>query len=168
MKHYDFTLGMEFMSSGGLRYRCTDIGTRTILAISLEVDDDRLLQGPPYMQDEIVFDEVDMERCFTSLKQAIQMTTGKSKHPGFSSSAMKSMIKGKGDDYFRYPRKNLLRQDRLFNEDVVHPYAVRQDAGEWKIACYLIYGDRPIELSEGDFLRLEIATGENFPDRPAK
>ena len=166
MKHYDFALGMEFMSSGGLRYRCTDIGTRTILAISLEVDDDRLLEGPPYMQDEIVFDEVDMERCFTSLKEAIQMSTRKSKHPGYSSSAMKAMIKSKGDDYFRYPRKNLLRQDRLFSGDVVHPFAIRQDAGEWKVFCYLIYADRPIEFSETDFLSLVIATDENFPDKP--
>jgi len=164
MKHYEFSIGMEFMSSGGLRYRCTDIGTRTIMAISLEVTDPKLLEGPPYMQDEIVFDEIDMARCFTSHKEAILQASKKSKHPGFSSKAIKQMF-SRGGDYQRYPRKNLLRLDRLYDNDVAHPYsAYQKDDGDWVILCYLIFADRPNEIAENDFLRLEIANEENFPD----
>lgn len=32
MKHADFHIGLEFVGSAGFRWRCTDVGTRTILA----------------------------------------------------------------------------------------------------------------------------------------
>jgi len=35
MKHSDFRIGLEFWC-GEKRWRCTDVGTRTIAAISLE------------------------------------------------------------------------------------------------------------------------------------
>jgi len=39
MKHSDFVIGKNFWC-GGLERRCTDIGTRTIIAICLDDDDD--------------------------------------------------------------------------------------------------------------------------------
>jgi len=35
MKYEDFYIGLEFFTGGG-KWRCTDIGTRVIVAISLE------------------------------------------------------------------------------------------------------------------------------------
>jgi hypothetical protein len=35
MKHLDFHIGMEFFTATG-KWRCTDIGSRVIVAISLE------------------------------------------------------------------------------------------------------------------------------------
>lgn len=164
MKYCDFSIGLEFMSLGGLRYRCTDIGTRTILAISLDVDNPKLLQGPPYMQNEKVFDEVAMAQCFLTHQDAILKASlaSKSNHPGFSTKAMRIMM-DKSDDYFRYPHKNLLRQDRVYDNDVAHPYSVYQDEHGWKINCYLILKDEPIVIAESDFLELDIATNEDFP-----
>jgi hypothetical protein len=83
MKHSDFTIGSEF-TCGEKRWRCTDKGTRTIVAICLndvecvsykdgeemketltgeEADADGWFNGPPYAVAETVFDEEDMEGC---------------------------------------------------------------------------------------------------------
>jgi hypothetical protein len=83
MLHSDFIIGMEFFTGTG-RWRCTDIGTRVITAISLEpremvrlgtdADGNRVEQryvsddladliGPPYGVAEYVFDEYSMGGC---------------------------------------------------------------------------------------------------------
>jgi len=63
MKHSDFKIGMEFMSGAG-RWRCTDIGSRTIIAIRLDLDHDpHWYIGPPYAVVESVFDEGGLEDC---------------------------------------------------------------------------------------------------------
>lgn len=86
MKHADFHIGMEFFTGAG-KWRCTDIGTRVIVAISLEPretvrvywdkegqrheerymsDDPRDLLGPPYSVVEHVFDEYDLGGCYAT------------------------------------------------------------------------------------------------------
>jgi hypothetical protein len=64
MKHSDFTIGQEFLC-GEKRWRCTDKGTRTVVAICLDEhpDDPSWFNGPPYAVEEIVFDEDDIEGC---------------------------------------------------------------------------------------------------------
>ncbi len=81
MKHSDFVIGGTFYC-GNRVWRCTDIGTRTIIAMrfdSVEVersasDRGRTLShrdaeaedwfnGPPYAVEESVFDEYDLEGC---------------------------------------------------------------------------------------------------------
>ncbi len=63
MRHSDFRIGREFMTATG-RGRCTDVGTRTIAAIRLDMDHDpRWYNGPPYAVVESVFDEYDIEGC---------------------------------------------------------------------------------------------------------
>jgi hypothetical protein len=85
MQHSDFSIGLEFWC-GIKRWRCTDTGTRVVVAISLEpreVDrseadpndktkrietkyvstDPRDLNGPPYGVVESVFDEYDIKAC---------------------------------------------------------------------------------------------------------
>ena len=84
MKHADFRIGMEFFTGSG-KWCCTDIGTRVIVAISLDPretmegyrdehgtwqekrflsDDPRDLIGPPYSVVEEVFDEYDLAGCY--------------------------------------------------------------------------------------------------------
>jgi hypothetical protein len=61
MKHSDFEIGTEFLTETG-RWRCTDVGKRTIAAIKLNHDDDPTwYNGPPYAVLEQVFDEYDIE-----------------------------------------------------------------------------------------------------------
>jgi hypothetical protein len=84
MQHADFQIGTEFFTATG-KWWCTDVGTRVIVAISLEPrnmirvrrsetgerieegflsDDPHDLAGPPYMVAEHVFDEYDIEGCY--------------------------------------------------------------------------------------------------------
>ena len=62
MEHADFQIGMEFFTATG-RWRVTDIGTRTIVAIKLDQTDPRNYNGPPYSIVETVFDEYDLAGC---------------------------------------------------------------------------------------------------------
>jgi hypothetical protein len=63
VNHSDFTVGCEFRSASGW-WRCTDIGTRTIAAIRLDLDHDpSWYNGPPYPVVEHVFDEDGIEGC---------------------------------------------------------------------------------------------------------
>ena len=63
MQHTDFEIGLEF-ECGGRRWRCTDLGTRTVIAIPLEYPEDpSWYNGPPYAVAETVFDEYDLEGC---------------------------------------------------------------------------------------------------------
>jgi hypothetical protein len=63
MKHSDFKIGTEFLTAAG-RWRCTDVGTRTMAAIKLDLDHDPgWYNGPPYAVAEHVFDEDSIEGC---------------------------------------------------------------------------------------------------------
>jgi len=62
MKHADFQIGTEFWTATG-RWRATDIGTRTVIAIKLDQTDMRNYNGPPYSVLESVFDEYDLDGC---------------------------------------------------------------------------------------------------------
>lgn len=79
MKHEEFQIGKEFWC-GGRRWRCTDVGTRTIVAISMEshyiihggkrteTTDESWLAGPPYAVAEDVFDEHAIQGCQLTLQ----------------------------------------------------------------------------------------------------
>ena len=62
MRHSDFYIGLNFCTAAG-RWRCTDVGTRVIVAIRLDAPDDSWYHGPPYAVAESVLDENDLEGC---------------------------------------------------------------------------------------------------------
>jgi hypothetical protein len=81
MKHSEFSIGTVF-ECGGRTWRCTDVGTRTIVAIRIdavnvgsndsnhrrtlsgaEAEVEGWFNGPPYAVAEHVFDENDLEGC---------------------------------------------------------------------------------------------------------
>lgn len=83
MKKSEFEIGIEFYI-GKQKWKCTDIGTRIIVAIKLGprkiihhsnlpdgtfvqqsemTDDPSWLKGPPYAVEECVFDENDIPGC---------------------------------------------------------------------------------------------------------
>lgn len=81
MKHEDFSIGLEFYSATG-KWRCTDIGPRTIVAIQIDqvtvveynsstktifeqtvTHDQSWFNGLPYAVAERVFDEYDVAAC---------------------------------------------------------------------------------------------------------
>ena len=83
MNYSDFNIGLEFATATG-QWRCTDIGTRTIIAINIsdktvltvddgltrnqKIDASSWLNGPPYAVVEHVFDENDLGGCTFSLE----------------------------------------------------------------------------------------------------
>ena len=89
MNHSDFQIGREFFTPAG-KWRCTDVGTRVIVAISLEPrqmvrvkcsesgdrseesftsNDAKDLVGPPYSVAEHVFDEYDIKGCYATVDE---------------------------------------------------------------------------------------------------
>jgi len=81
MKYADFSLGTMFFCEDRL-WRCTDIGTRVIVAIRIDAvevgsntpnhrrslnraqaEAEGWFDGPPYAVAEVVFDENDLEGC---------------------------------------------------------------------------------------------------------
>ena len=59
----DFKISQEFYTNSG-KWKCTDVGTRVIVAIPLNEVDKKNFSGPPYSIQEIVFDEYDFDGCF--------------------------------------------------------------------------------------------------------
>jgi hypothetical protein len=53
MTKEDFHIGVEFYTGAG-KWRCTDIGTRVIVAIKLDQTDESWYNGPPYAVAESV------------------------------------------------------------------------------------------------------------------
>lgn len=68
MRHAEFRIGATFTTATG-RWRCTDVGTRVIVAIPLDTRGDDWTAGPPYALAEVVFDEADLPGC-TPLQDA--------------------------------------------------------------------------------------------------
>ena len=74
MLHSDFKIGLEFETDVG-RWRCTDVGARTVVAILIDRPghllsmvmpkrtDASWFNGPPYAVPEQVFDENDLPAC---------------------------------------------------------------------------------------------------------
>lgn len=62
MTRGDFHIGLEFYTATG-KWRCTNTGTRVVLAIKLDKTDESWYNGPPYAVVESVFDEYDQAGC---------------------------------------------------------------------------------------------------------
>jgi hypothetical protein len=79
MKHSDFKIGTEFLTETG-RWRCTDVGSRTIAAIRLDLDHDPFwYSGPPYPVAECVFDEDGIEGCEPAPQERVFDDSGKAR-----------------------------------------------------------------------------------------
>jgi len=124
MKHVDFHIGLEFLANAGFRWRCTDIGTRTILAIQLDHIDPNWYQGPPYIAQEVVFDEAEMAYCHLTEIEAITAAVDEYKtsgHPGYPSEVVGRMLEVR--HAHRYPHEGVLRFDRRRADgEILHPY----------------------------------------------
>lgn len=75
MTHAEFHIGLEFFTAAG-RWRCTDVGSRVVVAIRLDQSDASWYNGPPYAVAESVFDEYDIEGCSTDPTDFEQLVEG--------------------------------------------------------------------------------------------
>ena len=99
MELREFAIGESFWTEAG-HFRCTDVGTRVVVAIKLgptEVvmvddtgetytrldEDPSWFEGPPYAVEEVVFDEDDQVVCFPT--EAAMLADRDDQPPGSSS-----------------------------------------------------------------------------------
>jgi hypothetical protein len=160
----DFSIGIVFHTCTGQQWRCTDIGTRTILAIEIKPDlDEAWFSGPPYAVLEEVFDESDMARAYRNEDEAIRnavQSADQSEHPGFPLEVVKAMMKARlGPDTSAFPLKRLLRIDRVDAAgNLLHPYAVERDGDGWRILIYRPVARDFLAMTEDEFIRLRPVT----------
>ncbi|MDR5740026.1 hypothetical protein [Caballeronia sp. LZ016] len=158
----DFRIGLDF-ACGPFMWRCTDIGMRTVTAIRLVEDDPFWYQGPPYMVEEVVLDETDLEDAYPNHDAQIRATVNDlaDGHPGYPSEILPRLMREKVSGE-RYPRRRLLRFDRIRTDgELLHPYGARRQAGEdspWIIRLYLPFTQEWAEMEEGQFRILPLST----------
>lgn len=164
MKHADFYIGLEFVASAGFRWRCTDVGSRTILAIQLDRKDPNWYQGPPYITKEVVFDEHEMARCHLTAADALVAAVDDHQataHPGYPSEAVTRMLEARHAQ--PYPHSGVLRFDRRRPDgEILHPYAGRQEEGEWLVELYLPFQEVYEVMLEREFIALPRASAEDI------
>ncbi|NII11052.1 hypothetical protein [Oleiagrimonas sp. C23AA] len=164
MKHADFHIGLEFVGSAGFRWRCTDVGTRTILAIHLDRGNPHWYQGPPYIAKEVVFDEHEIESCHLTQDAALVATIhehNSSGHPGYPAEVVRQMLEAR--HAHRYPNHGVLRFDRRRQSDgeILHPYAGRKDGEDWMVELYLPFQGTYDVMPERDFITLPRASAKD-------
>jgi hypothetical protein len=164
VKHSDFYIGREFLGSAGFRWRCTDVGTRTILAIHLDRNDPEWYQGPPYIATEVVFDEQEMERCHLTNEEALSAAVREHKtdaHPGYPADAVGRMMEAR--HAHRYPHEGVLRFDRRRSDgEILHPYAGRKEGSVWMVDLYLPFQNTYDAMPEHDFIALPRASAQDI------
>jgi hypothetical protein len=172
MKPIDFHIGLEFLGTAGFRWRCTDVGTRTVVAIRLDHPDDdpNWHQGPPYIAQETVFDEVELENCHLTHDDLIRTAIHEadtSGHPGYPNDAVNYMMRARFEaPDAPYPHKGVLRFDRRAPDgEILHPYAGRKEGEAWIVRVYLPFRKEYREMPERDFIALPIATAAEIHAR---
>lgn len=171
MKHEEFEVGLEFMTCTGQRWRCTDVGQRTILAIELLPDLDKAwFDGPPYVLPEVCFDEIEMKRAYRSVDEGVRSALEvhhQSAHPCYPHEAIETMMTAElAEKRHAYPRPGSFRIDRVASDgEILHPFAI--DAGEdgWQIRVYLPFCQRFDAVPEAEFIRLRPGTEADLKRR---
>lgn len=158
----DFEIGKEFYGLAGFVWKCTDKGTRTITAIMLDDrKDPSWYQGPPYIVDEVIFDENDMQKCYTNMydnlsKRVESLHT--SYHPNFDIKDVTKMMKGSKD---KYPYQKLLKKDRVGKDgSILHPYGAVKKDDAWYIKTFEIFTREYDTMLDEDFIRLPLSSQE--------
>lgn len=173
MKHSEFRIGVEFLAQAGYRWRCTDVGKRTIVAVCLTGQNQALLEGPPYMAEEIVFDEHEIQRCHLTEEDAIRSAGDEhqsSGHPGYSGDAVWTMVEASCSEEARsYPNQGVLRFDRLRGDgEILHPFAARREDRGWFIRLYLLFSGTYEEMPEAEFIALPLASKGDIQARAGR
>jgi hypothetical protein len=166
-KHADFRIGSEFLAVAGFRWRCTDIGTRTIVAIRVDHGNSDWYQGPPYVAKEVVFDEAEMLECHRTIEEAIEAAVHEdetSGHPGYPAEVVSRMMEACSAT--RYPNDGVLRFDRCRPDgEILHAYAGRKEGNRWVLELYLPFCETFETMTEDAFIALPRATATDVRRR---
>lgn len=159
MKLADFKIGTHFYTVTGQQWLCTDIGTRTILAIELAPKlDTNWFKGHPYMVNEVIFDEEEIKNCFWDEKKYLKdklMNHRTFIYPSFPANVVWKIMEERLQCN-NYPHKALFRIDRIDSHgEVYHPYAARKDNNQWVILVYLPVIEEFKVVRETDFISFD-------------
>lgn len=169
MKFEQFKVGEKFFASAGFEWLCTDKGTRTITAIMLDPNkNNSWFTGPPYLLNEIVFDEYDIIDCYLDTNDMLEETirkADKSVHPNFLSMDVFKMMKEKRNSH-PYPRPNLLKRDRVSDSgEILHPYMGIIKKNTWYIKTFELFSRVYSEIKEDDFKELAYSDEKSMKKR---
>ncbi|AVT75418.1 glyoxalase family protein [Rhodopseudomonas palustris] len=130
MNHSDFRIGLEFVTEAG-RWRCTDIGTRTITAIRLDRGDDTSwYDGPPYAIAETAFDEDDIASCEIAPERGSFGDTGKLQIGGLKQYPLSALSQICAIDYTAVIARNMPAM-RTFYGDLLGFSLIRELSPNW-------------------------------------
>lgn len=170
MKHADFQVGSEFLAGAGFCWRCTDIGTRTIVAIRVDHENPDWYRGPPYVAQEVVFDEAEMLECHRTIDEAIAAAVHEhetSGHPGYPAEVVNRMMEARYAH--RYPNDGVLRFDRRRPDgEILHAYAGRKEGNDWVLELYLPFCETFETMTEDAFIALPRATATDVRRRAGR
>lgn len=180
MQHSDFKVGEDFFTAVG-RWRCTDVGQRTIVAVRWPEDmeipsNTRLedwLKGPPHVLEEVVFDEKEMALAYRTIDEAVARSL-QSAHPGFSQKIMSSMMEPHKKRLERQARaeptpaidpamKALSRYERIVDGRVLRVVDWSDDGKEVKVLD--VYAETFTHIPVADFLAGRVAGEEDYAAR---
>ncbi|WP_342310568.1 hypothetical protein [Burkholderia pyrrocinia] len=163
----DFHIGLEFVE-GPFRWRCMDVGTRTVIAIRLVEPNPSWYQGPPYMVEEVVLGEERLDDCHLTVEKHIEaaiVAANTLGHPGYPNDVVRRM-RGARHNSSDYPHKKIFEFDRVRADgEIVHPYAARKATDEWIVSFYLPFPQDWGEMPELKFIALPIATPADVRQR---
>lgn len=161
MKHSDFSIGMRFLTAVGL-WICTDVGTRTIAAIRLPDDTEeemmgatleQWLQGPPYVLNETLFNERDIELAYVDWEQDL-LGRLNDRHPGFLSEDMRRLMCSKG----KRKHRSLLATERLRGDQLLHPYDLEGTGTKATVSVLEVFTRVWLTVPVAEFLALPVST----------
>jgi hypothetical protein len=173
MKHADFYPGLLFQTAIG-RWKCTDVGQRTVTAIHLEaVHDDparhpdpdhpRWSEGPPYGLAEQVLDESDIANAFRTWDEAIE--TGVDRERTLPSAVVDHCMRRRFANVFDpqaapaevYPQ-NALKGFRQRQDETLRAHAAhRGPDGEWQIEYFSFQRQALDEMPESAWRALPLS-----------
>lgn len=161
----DFEIHKTFFAAGGFEWLCTDKGTRTICAIMLDPAKNKdWFTGPPYNMEEKVFDEYDMEKCYTNFNaNLVSIVSKQSSHPNFLSDDVFKMMR---QQEFNNYNRNVLKRDRVATDgSILHPYGAKKSNDKWYIQTFEIFTRKYSQMQEDDFIKLDFSTEEAMAKR---
>lgn len=158
MRFEDFNIGAPFFTATGT-WVCTDVGSRTIVAIKVDEHDISWLSGPPYMVAETVFDENDQEGCWLDDAQEMNERLREIQSPPEllvpSAVVLEGMRLRASPESRSYPYQRLLRLPRGQEGRVLHPQAAVRNGEGWDIVVRTPEHEL-IHIADGDFRALPI------------
>lgn len=157
MEPADFTIGQHFFFKGQ-KYRCTDIGTRTVVAtcVDMKNPEDSLYQMKA--GEEILLDESKLAMCDKSQEGSMALCRELDLYYSFSNLAKMVITKEKAHyHHAEYPNHGQFGRARVNPEgELIYPYSARLTNNEWSILCYMPGKKVFIEIDEKNLLHLAI------------